>query len=101
MSYISRFPDNDACWAQREAMRWRDGLACPKCGRIDQAAVQKSRPHYWQWRALFTVAMGTPLEGTGRGATWSVAAGKRGSLGAVGIAELGFQSIRGTNSRRE
>lgn len=62
MPFLSRFPDNDACWAHPELMRWPDGPVCPKCGSIDQATAQKSRPHYWQCRAcraLFTVAMGT------------------------------------------
>ena len=67
MSFLSRFPDDDACWAHLEAVRWAAGPVCPKCGSIDLATAQKRRPHYWQCRAcraLFTATMGTPLEGT-------------------------------------
>jgi ribosomal protein L37AE/L43A len=67
LAFLKRFPDDDACWAHLEAVRWPAGPACPKCGTVGNAQPQKSRPHYWQCRgcrAVFTAAMGTPLEGT-------------------------------------
>jgi IS605 OrfB family transposase len=67
VSFLSRFPDDDACWAHLEAMRWPAGPVCPRCGSVGEATAQKSRVHYWQCRAcraLFAVAMGTALEGT-------------------------------------
>jgi transposase-like protein len=67
LAFLKRFPDDDACWAHLEVVRWPAGPACPKCGTVGNAQPQKSRPHYWQCRgcrAVFTAAMGTPLEGT-------------------------------------
>ena len=67
MSFLSQFPDDDACWAHLEAVRWPAGAICVECGSIGEATALKSRPHYWQCRAcrtVFTVAMGTPIEGT-------------------------------------
>ena len=66
LPFLKRFPDDDACWAHLEAVRWPAGAVCPKCGSIGQA-TRMTRPHYWQCRACraaFTVAMGTALEGT-------------------------------------
>lgn len=67
LHFLKRFPDNEACWAHLESVRWPAGPICPKCGTVGEATPYKTRPHYWQCRAcrgMFTVAMGTALEGT-------------------------------------
>jgi transposase-like protein len=66
LSFLARFPDDDACWAHLESVRWPDGPICAKCGVIDNAH-KVGRSHYLRCNACrgkFTVAMGTPLEGT-------------------------------------
>jgi hypothetical protein len=37
LSFLKRFPDDEACWAHLEALRWTNGPVCPKCGSIDNA----------------------------------------------------------------
>jgi transposase-like protein len=67
LSFLSRFPDDDACWRHLEAVRWPEGPICFECGSIGTATELKRRPHYWQCRAcryVFTAAMGTAIEGT-------------------------------------
>ena len=66
LPFLAQFPDDDACWAHLEAVRWPEGPICPKCGSIG-GAHKVGRAHYRRCnacRAKFTVAMGTPLEGT-------------------------------------
>ena len=66
MTFLDRFPDQEACIAHLEAVRWPKGTACPKCGEIDNS-VKLPRPTYWQCRACraqFNVMNGTPMEGT-------------------------------------
>lgn len=67
LSFLARFPDDAACLVHLEAVRWPDGPACPRCGAVGDAPTWKTRPRYRQCRQcrkLFTVLMGTPLEGT-------------------------------------
>lgn len=66
LSFLAQFPDDDACWTHLEALRWPEGPICSKCGVIGNAH-RAGRAHYLRCnacRAKFTVAMGTPLEGT-------------------------------------
>jgi hypothetical protein len=66
VAYLRRFPDQEACIARLEAVRWPKGAACPKCGGIGNS-VKLLRPAYWQCRACraqFNVLNGTPMEGT-------------------------------------
>ena len=37
LSFLKRFPDDEACWAHLEALRWPSGPVCSKCGSIDNA----------------------------------------------------------------
>jgi len=66
LAFLRRFPDDEACWAHLEAVRWPHGPVCPKCGSIDNAH-HVGRAYYWRCnacRAKFRVTHGTPLEGT-------------------------------------
>ena len=66
MSFLKRFPDDEACWAHLEALRWPKGPICPKCGMTDDAH-HAGRAHYWRCNACnakFKVTHGTALEGT-------------------------------------
>lgn len=66
LAFLKRFPDDDACWAHLEAVRWPDGPVCPKCGSIDNAH-HVGRAHYRRCnacKAKFRVTHGTPFEGT-------------------------------------
>jgi hypothetical protein len=37
MDFVDRFPDQEACVAHLETVRWPKGPACPKCGVIGNA----------------------------------------------------------------
>jgi transposase-like protein len=66
MAFLKQFPDDDACWSHPERVRWPDGPACPNCGNVGPT-MKCDRVHYHLCKACnakFTVAMGTPLEGT-------------------------------------
>jgi transposase-like protein len=66
MAFLKQFPDDDACWAHLERVRWPDGPVCPKCGNVGPT-MKCGRAHYHLCRscnAKFTVAMGTSLEGS-------------------------------------
>jgi len=66
MSSLKQFPDDDACWSHLERVRWPDGPICPKCANVGPT-MKCGRAHYHLCKACnakFTVAMGTPLEGT-------------------------------------
>ena len=66
MAFLDRFPDQEACIAHLEAVRWPKGTVCPKCGEIGNS-LKLPRPGYWQCRscrAQFNVVNGTPMEGT-------------------------------------
>jgi len=66
LTFLKRFPDDEACWAHLEAVRWPQGPVCPKCGSIDNAH-HAGRAHYRRCndcQAKFKVTHGTPFEGT-------------------------------------
>lgn len=66
LTFLERFPDDDACWAHLEAIRWPDGPVCPGCGSVDDAHFV-GRVHYRRCnacRAKFKATHGTPFEGT-------------------------------------
>lgn len=62
---IAYFSDEDRCIAYLVAMRWPDGVTCPKCGREDISYLAKQRR--WQCkskhpRRQFSVKVGTVME---------------------------------------
>jgi len=66
MDFVDRFPDQEACVAHLETVRWPKGPACPKCGVIGNA-LRLPRQGYWHCRgcrAQFNVLNATPMEGT-------------------------------------
>ena len=66
ITFLDRYPDQDACIAHLEAVRWPEGTVCPKCGAVAQA-TKLPRYSYWQCRACraqFNVLNGTAMEGT-------------------------------------
>jgi len=66
IAFLKQFPDDDACWSHLERVRWPDGPICPKCANVGPT-MKCGRAHYHLCKACnakFTVAMGTPLEGT-------------------------------------
>jgi transposase-like protein len=66
LSFLKRFPDDDACWSHLEAVRWPQGPVCPKCGSVGDAHLV-GRAHYRRCNACrtkFKVTHGTPFEGT-------------------------------------
>ena len=67
IALLARFPDQAACIAHLEAVRWRRGPVCPKCGTIGDALRLPQREGYWFCRACrnqFNVMHATPMEGT-------------------------------------
>ena len=66
LTFLKRFPDDDACWAHLEAVRWPEGPVCPHCGVIGNAHFV-GQAHYRRCNACqgkFKVTHGTPFEGT-------------------------------------
>jgi Putative transposase DNA-binding domain/Transposase zinc-ribbon domain len=66
MAFLKQCPDDDPCWSHLERVRWPDRPVCPKCGNVGPT-MKCGRVHYHLCKAgnaKFTVAMGTPLEGT-------------------------------------
>ena len=67
MTFLDQFPDQTACIAHLEAVRWPRGVVCPKCGEVGNARPHTHRDDYWYcWgcRAQFNVLNDTPMEGT-------------------------------------
>ena len=63
------FPDDDACRAWLERVRWGSSPACPRCGSLDgirEAPPSKPKGNYWckSCRRFFTVTVGTCLHAT-------------------------------------
>lgn len=60
------FPNEDACRAWLEAVRWPHGPECPACGTVGRAAPIKNRPKWSciSCRAQFSVTAGTPMHKT-------------------------------------
>lgn len=44
------FPDDTACARYLEAIRWRDGFKCPKCGVTAEPFRFATRPHQLRCR---------------------------------------------------
>jgi transposase-like protein len=66
VAFLERFPDQQACRAHLEALRWPEGTICPKCNVLGNS-VKLPRLGYWQCRdcrAQFNVLNGTPMQGT-------------------------------------
>ena len=63
------FPDDDACRAWLERVRWGGKPGCPRCGSLDgirEAPPSKPKGNYWckSCRRFFTVTVGTCLHAT-------------------------------------
>ena len=59
------FPDDTACAEYLEAMRWKDGLACPHCGVIGHAQRISTRPGVLRCRSCYKdtrLTVGTVME---------------------------------------
>ena len=66
LAFLKLFPDDEACWAHLETVRWPHGPVCAHCGVINRSHFD-GRAHYRRCNACkgrFRVTHGTPLEGT-------------------------------------
>jgi transposase-like protein len=66
LTFLEQFPDDEACWAHLESLRWPDGPVCTHCGSVANAR-KMGRAHYLNCNACggkFKATHGTPLEGT-------------------------------------
>jgi Transposase zinc-ribbon domain len=45
IQFLDRFPDQPACLAHLERVRWPEGRVCPKCKAVDQS-LPLARPGY-------------------------------------------------------
>lgn len=64
---LKMFPDQDACFAWLERVRWNGEPVCAHCGGVEKISPPKSKPHaYWcgQCRKYFTVTTGTIMHST-------------------------------------
>jgi transposase-like protein len=67
LTFLEHFPDDDACWAHLETVRWPNGPVCPRCGSVNNAHHIGPGAHYRRCnvcKAHFRVTHGTPFEGT-------------------------------------
>ena len=63
---FKRFPDEDACCAWLESVRWRGRPVCPHCGGMDRI-VDDPRPRHYRCkdcRKRFTATTGTCMHST-------------------------------------
>ena len=64
---INRYHDEDACRADLEALRWPNGVACPKCGTSGDGIARVSTRNLWRCNGCtyqFSVLVGTVLQDT-------------------------------------
>jgi transposase-like protein len=62
MALIERFPDDDACRAMLESLRWPNGIACPRCGSVAIWEVATRHQHQCKdCNYQFSVTTGTIL----------------------------------------
>ena len=75
--FVDRFPDDDACRAHLESVRWPDGPSCPSCGSIERVTKVAGRAGFYRCldcKKQFSVTVGTPMHGTHLGLrTWYIA----------------------------
>jgi transposase-like protein len=67
VTFLDRVPDQTACIAHLEAVRWPNGPVCPGCGSVGSAFRLPSREGYWECPACrnrFNVMYRMPMEGT-------------------------------------
>ena len=63
---FKRFPDEDACYAWLEGVRWQGEPVCPHCGGLD-SIVKDPRPRHYRCkpcRKRFTATTGTCMHST-------------------------------------
>lgn len=64
LQVLEEFPDEDACVAHLERLRWPSGIICPLCGESGKIHRYKTRPVYkcGDCRKQFSVRKGTIFE---------------------------------------
>ena len=72
---MERFPDEDSCYTYLTAMRWPNGVCCPRCG--NDKVHKLAKPYRWQCKGCqkngyrFSPLVGTIFENTNYGLqTW-------------------------------
>lgn len=63
---FKRFPDEDACYAWLEGVRWQGEPVCPHCGGMDKVVADPRPRHYRckDCRKRFTATTGTCMHST-------------------------------------
>ena len=95
------FPDEEACAAYLESLRWPDGFLCPKCGHAGRTwRMRRGLLLCSQCRAQTSVTAGTIFEGTRKPlrlwfiAAWEITSQKYGA-NAIGVQRvLGLKSYK-------
>ena len=67
LEFQRAFPDEAACAAHLEKLRWPEGLACARCGVVDKPYRRQDRPSVLQCRSCLADARltaGTVMHGT-------------------------------------
>ena len=93
------FPDEDACYAWLERVRWQGSPICPHCGGVDRIVADKRERHYRckDCRKRFTVTTKTCMHATKRPlqdwiyAIYSVLTARKGVSAMQLSKELGVQ----------
>lgn len=93
------FPDEDACYAWLERVRWHGEPVCPHCGGVDNIVPDKRKRHYRHkdCRKRFTVTTHTCMHATKRPlqdwiyAIYSVMTARKGVSAMQLSKELGVQ----------
>jgi hypothetical protein len=46
-AFDQQYPDDNACKARLAAVRWPNGVTCPRCGSKERIYALKSKPFHW------------------------------------------------------
>lgn len=97
-SFIEWFPDDDACLAYLERLRWSEGFVCPRCGHREAWRASRGR---WMCTACghqTTATAGTIFDKTRTPLTTWFAAAWYVTSQKHGASALGLQSALGLGS---
>ena len=98
-AFLRRFPDDDACAAYLERLRWPDGFRCPKCGAAGEPyRASRGRLACSACRHQASVTAGTIFHKTRTPLTSWFAAAWYATNQKLGVSALGLQRVLGLGS---
>lgn len=97
-SFLEWFPDDDACLAYLERLRWPDGFVCPACGHREAWRASRGRWVCSGCQRQTTVTAGTIFDKTRTPLTTWFAAAWHITSQKHGVSALGLQRALGLGS---